>query len=51
MRSCAAVGVDDDLAAVRPQSPSGPPMKNAPVGLMCQAVSLVIQPSGRALRS
>ncbi len=28
------------LRPVRPQSPSGPPMKNLPVGLTCQTVSL-----------
>ena len=38
------------LRPVRPQSPSGPPMTNLPVGLTCQIVSSAIQPSGSALR-
>src|SRR5256885_10716673 len=33
------------LRPVRPESPSGPPMKNLPVGLMCQMVLSPIHPS------
>jgi hypothetical protein len=35
----ATVGVDDDLAAVRPQSPRGPPTTKMPVGLMKKVMS------------
>ena len=37
------------LRPVRPQSPSGPPMTNLPVGFTCQIVSAEIQPCGQGL--
>src|ERR1044071_5774084 len=39
------------LRPVSPQSPSGPPITNLPVGLTCHTVCLVIQPAGIALRT
>ena len=38
------------LRPVTPASPSGPPISNEPVGLICHSVSLVMKPSGRTSR-
>ena len=36
---------------VSPASPSGPPITNLPVGLTCQIVFSVIQPSGKVSKT